>query len=282
MIHRFKRVLSHFPRWSLIAFLALLSLSAVALAAPALTSSAQLAAPPTGYDPLSDAEIAEATGALVAAQGARAAEIRASALTAADGAQITAPAESTILVERHEEEKGAMAAGNWQRRADLYTYDYADDTLLHHIYNYEDDSLTLVEQAQDVQLALSMQERALATQIAFADPALLAQMEQEYRAITGGELTDPSQLDIRAFVYRSGAAPETEPPQAAACGRQRCAQLLIVTPDYTTFHALPVINLSTLSVASIFPLALDPAAAGAPPAADHAHDDHTHDHGEDE
>lgn len=291
MKERLARLFRLFPRWSLITFIALLALSAAVIAAPALTSSAQIASAPTGYDPLSDAEISEATGALVLAQGASAAEVRTSPLLAADGSAITAPAEATILVERHQEEKGVMAAGNWERRADLYIYRYADDTLLHYLYNYEDDSLTLLQQGQDYQPALSMDERDLVTQIAFADPALLAQMQEEYRIITGEELTQPSQISIRPFVYYSGASPATEPPQAQVCGRQRCAQLLIVTGDYTTFQALPVINLSTLSVASIFPLALDPHGPHALPVDDHAHNDTSdnshaheddHDHGEGE
>lgn len=275
-------LLSLFPRWSIITFLALLALGGATLAAPALMPQQQTGAP-IGVDSLTDIEAGEAEAAAVVALGARAAEVRTSAFTAADGAAITASATSVVLTERHDEGKQALAAGSTARRADVYLYNYVDDTLQHALYDYADKTLTTVETAQGVQFPLTQAERTLATQLAFADPALFSVMQEEFRTLTGKELIDPAQLDIRAFVYHSGAAPETEPPEAAVCGVQRCAQLLIVADQQTTFHALPVVNLSTLSVASIFPLALDPIANPGPGASAsdaHDHDTHSHEGGE--
>lgn len=264
-----------FPRWAIIAFTALVLLSGAVLVAPytgLLAEAAQQPAGPFGVDSLSEEEAAEAIAALRATQGPAAAAVRASSLVNASGAAISVPAEEVVLVERHGEEKGVMAAGMWQRRADVYNYRYADDTLLHAIYNYETNTLTAVETLQGVQFPLSQAERDLATAIAFADPQLRVHMQGEYRAITGRELTAPDLVSVRAFVYHAGASPETESPKSAQCGIQRCAQLLILTPDSTTFHALPVVNLSTLEVASINSLALN--VDNAPQAADagHSHD----------
>lgn len=265
-----KKVLAWFPRWSLIAFLVLLAMGGVALAAPALMAQRQ-AGPPFGVDSLTDEEMAKAVQAVEGALGAEAAAVRESPLRAADGSALVAPAHSVVLIERFDEGKEALAAGSTARRADVYTYNYADDTLDHAIYDYGDDWLTYVETVQNVQFPLSQEERALATAIAFADPALLAVMQEEYRTLTGKELTGPEDLDVRAFIYHSEASPETEPPAARVCGLQRCAQLLIVADQQTTFHALPVINLSTLSVASIFPMALDPVANPESSADEHLH-----------
>lgn len=265
------------PGWSIIAFTALLLLSAALFVAPytgIFASQAQQTAGPMGVDSLSDAEADEAISALRSVQGAQAAAVRASSLVNASGVVISAPAEEIVLVERHAEQKAVMAAGAWERRADVYNYRYADDTLHHASYNYATDTLTTIETVQGVQFPLSQAERDLAVELAFADPTLRAHMQNEYRAITGNEMTSPDQVEVRVFVYRAGATPETESPKSAQCGIQRCAQLLIVTPDYTTFHALPIVNLSTLEVASINSLALSP--ANAPQAAD-GHTDHTHD-----
>ncbi len=113
-----KKLLSYFPRWSLIAFLALVALGSVTLAAPALMPQRQ-ADVPFGVDSLTDAETVEAAAAVQAAQGVRAAAVRASTLAAADGSAITAPAEVVVLTERHDEGKQALAAGSPARRADV-------------------------------------------------------------------------------------------------------------------------------------------------------------------
>ncbi len=266
-----KKLFAYFPRWSLIAFLALVALGSVTLAAPALLSQRQTGAP-FGVDSLTDAEAAEAEAAVYAALGASAAAVRTSTLTAADGARLTAPAQTVVLTERHDEGKAALKAASTTRRADVYTYNYAEETLEHALYDYGSKTLTVVETVQGVQFPLTQEERALATQIAFADPALFAVMQEEYRTLTHAELTDPAQLNVRPFIYHAGSSGEVEPPAVAACGVQRCAQLLIVVEDSTTFHALPVINLNTLSVASIFPLALDPAVNPGPGGDSHSHE----------
>jgi hypothetical protein len=222
-----------------------------------------------GTDPLTAAEEELARAAAASLLGVEAAAVR----TAQVGAQtITAPAQELLLVERHWGEKGvvgaAATAGAGARQADLYLYRYADDVLIHAVTELGSGAMRVVEEARGVQLPLTEAERALATRIAFADPALFEWMQAEHRLVTGEELRGPEQVDVRAFVYHSGAAPESEPPEVAPCGMERCAQLLILTGNDVTYSVLPIVNLSRLRTASVVPLAV----GGASPAAEGPHD----------
>lgn len=268
-----RRILSYVPGWALVAIVALLALSAaVVIAAPGVAPFRQGGG--IGYDPLTGDEAQRALDAVQAGFGVQSAAVRTAPVAAAGQPAILASAEEVVLVERHPEEKAIMAAGTWDRRADVFVYRYADDTLVHGLYNYATGETTIVEEVQGVQLPLTAAERDLAGRIAFADPATLEFLRSEYRRITGRELTAPEQVDMRAFVYHAGANPETEPPEAARCGVQRCAQLMILADDDITFDAMPVVNLSTLTVASLTPLAVDGAAV-APGASATAGHDHT-------
>ncbi len=277
--------MQHLPRWSLLAFaLFVVAGLAVLLISPATRPTrgpaAQEPAAPipapvatgVGVDPLTPDEVGAALAASALVRSADAGARRHSLALEAGQASIEAPVEEVLLVERHTEEKQAVASGAELRRADVYIYRYADDTLVHGIYNYATGQLEQTEEVQDVQLPLTEVERDLAVRLAFNDPALFAHMQEEFRTITGEMLTGPDQLEIRAFTYISGAAPEIEPPEAQACGRNRCAQLLILTqPNNITFNVLPIINLSRLATASVVPLAIQTG----------AHDPHAHhEHGE--
>jgi hypothetical protein len=248
LLHILLRVL---PRWSIIVFLVLVLASAgVALAAPASQLGASAAS--AGLDPLSPDEQARALAGAAALRSVSAAAVR---TAQADPGQVavTAPAEELVLLERHQESKDVMAAGAWARRADLFLYRYADDTLVHGLYDYATGQTTVIEEVQGVQLPLSDGERATAIALAFADTPLHAQMADEYRLITGNALTSAAQLDFRVFNYHAGSNPEMETPAVQACAINRCAQLLILTDQNVTLRALPIVNLSTMRVVSVLP-----------------------------
>jgi hypothetical protein len=220
-----------------------------------------------GVDALSPVEIAVATEGAGALRSVSAAAVRTSA--AAPGqVSVSAPAEEVVLVERHQEAKEVMAAGAWPRRADLFLYRYSDDTLVHGIYDYATGQMQVVEEMQGVQLPLSDDERNTAIAVAYADTALRAQLADEYRLITGGALNSAAQLDIRVFNYHAGSNPEMETPAVQACAINRCAQLLILTDQNVTLRALPIVNLSTLQVASVLPFDVGQLPGGP---VDHAH-----------
>jgi len=274
-----RKILRYVPRWSIAALLVLALASAgVALAAPDAAPARQSGggAVGMGYDPLTADETARALSASESLRSAATAAVRTSAALPGQVA-VTAPAEEVVLVERHVESKGVMAAGVWPRRADLFLYRYTDDTLVHGVYDYATGRTSIVEEVKGVQLPLSDRERDTAVAVAFADPALRAQMADEYRLVTGGQLTSAAQLDIRVFNYHAGANPEMETQAARACDVNRCAQLLIITDSDVTLYALPIVNLSTMRVVSsgqASAMAPEATAAGAAAAhADHAHEE---------
>ncbi len=252
---KMKSISRFVPRWVLIVFVTLLlSGAAVVWAAPPAVRVRLPGQSGVGYDPLTGAE--QELALQVAAGNVGAAAARTSTPEAAGEPVISAPGAEVLLVERHQEAKEAMSQGNWPRRADVYVYRYADDTLVHSLYNYESGQLDLVEETKGTQLPLTQAERELAVEIALRDPALRGLLDAEYTRITGQPLGGAEQLDVRVFVYIAGSAPDLETPAAAACGLNRCGQLLILTPDNATLEYLPIINLSTLKVASSAPLAL--------------------------
>ncbi len=261
------RLVRYIPRWSIVVFLVLALASAgIALAAPARAMLQQPVAA-IGLDPLTPAEVAQANEAANDMRSVSAAAVR-TAATAPGQVAVSAPAEEVVLVERHPEAKAVMAAGVWPRRADLYLYRYADDTLVHGLYDYATGQTEVVESVQGVQLPLNDSERQTAIAIAYADPPLRAQLADEYRLITGGTLTSAAQLDMRVFSYHAGSNPEMETPPVQACSVNRCAQLLILTDQNVTLRALPIVNLSQMKVASVMPLDVG---AAADAAAGHTH-----------
>lgn len=252
-----RQVLRLLPRWSMIGFVVLMLVSvAVVWAAPGDFAVSLQAEAGTGYDPLSEREQTNALDAVLATGAVQAASVRESTPELSSDPVISAPAQEVLLVQRRQEAKAMTARGDWPRRADVYVYRYSDDTLMHSVYNYETGQIDQVEEVQGVQLPLTQAERTLAVEIAFADPGLRGLLNDEYARITGQPLTGPELLDIRVFVYHTGAAPDLETPETVACGVARCAQLMILTPDNATLEYLPIVNLSTLKVASTAPLAL--------------------------
>lgn len=254
-MHRWTSGLSRRARWAgLLLGLAGLALLAVTplSGAPAPAALAQPPGTPTGYDPLSPEEQAAALSGVSAALGVQAAAApeRLSTPDEPGEARVSAPAESVVLVERRQETKEVMAAA-WPRRADVYVYRYADNTMLHSVYNLDTGQVDASEVLRGVQLNLTEQERQLAVEIAWADPDLRASIADAYQSHGGVTLRGPEEIDARVFTYVGGTAPDLEGPGGAACAVDRCAQLLILTPDGATLETLPLVNLTQLQVTAI-------------------------------
>jgi hypothetical protein len=228
------------PRWWLaLAFVAvLLMTTALAVAAPNPLTRLFTGNIGIGYDPLTEQEIET---------------VRQEAL--ADPA-VTAQLENSgrqelLLIERHQEDKSVYERGNWDRRADVFVYNYETNSLIYAIYNLNSGRVDSVTSSQGDQLPLTQNEVNQAVAIAFNDPQLRSLLNQEYGRVTGGELTSPEQVEIKAFTFHASALPDMELGTAATCGLNRCAQLLIFTRESVTFELLPVINLSNEEVALI-------------------------------
>lgn len=196
--------------------------------------------PRTGYDPLSPEEQERAR--TLAVQQAE----FANALDAESRSEL-------LLIERHVETKTDMRSGNWPRRADIYTYLYDSDTLLHAVVNLATGQVDSVETSQNVQLPLTQNETGSAIQLLLADATVMANIARQYQTITGTELTQPeTQLKLNALIYRADAMPNAN-PGAAACGLHRCAQFLIATQNDVVINLLPIVDLSLGAVVSAGP-----------------------------
>ncbi len=247
-------------RWG-IALLAALLLSgtAITLASPA-TLANLTGAGGSGYDPLNPGEQARVLQALVQTgalpQTARLpsqAESSNSVTDAAPGVVPGAPGEEVLLVERRQEDKQVYAQPSWPRRADVYTYRYADDTLIHQIYNLTTNQLEQVETVQGVQLPLTADESQRALAIALNDPALRPQLDAAFGSITNQQLTSGDQLEVKAMTFHADAAPGMALGAAAQCGVKRCAQLLLTAGDNVALQIIPIVDLSSGTVAQALP-----------------------------
>ena len=187
--------------------------------------------PRRGYDPLAGFE---QEGALTLVEDMTGRQVR-----SADSRL------ETVLIERHQEEKSVYAQGEWDRRADVYVYDYATDELRYAIVNLTMNRVDHFEVVQGVQLPLTRNEAARAADILVADTSdvgvMLRQLYSD--AYEGAQLTAEA-LDIAPFTFHAGQRGITD-GDLASCGVERCAELLIsTTADNLLVPFNPVVNLS--------------------------------------
>jgi hypothetical protein len=244
----------------LIALLAAILLSGTAITLASPTTLAQFTGPvPTGYDPLTPAEQAKALQALQGAgtvvQGLRLPDT--AARTAAAGTSAV-PAEEILLVERHQEDKQTYEQGRWPRRADVYVYRYADDTLIRQLYNMDTNHVDQADQVQGVQLPLTAAESQRALAIALADAKVRPMLDAEFRLITQQDLVSGDQLILKAMTFHADSAPGRELGEAAQCGIKRCAQLLLAAGDNIALQVIPIVDLSSGKVVQSLPFGSAP------------------------
>lgn len=210
-------------------------------ASPLLTGVYAVTGAPTGYDPLTEQELAAVTQATLGAPAVRA------ATTTTDQ---TTPLE-VLLVERHEAGKAAYAKGSWPRQGDAYLYDYATDTLIHTTVDVQSSTVMTVERVQGVQLPLTVGEKQRALALVAADPVLWATLADRYQRITGDVLTRIEQLQNKVSVFHAAVLPDRVNPAAQRCGQQRCAQVLLFTVDKTLLDLTPIVSLSQGQVVQV-------------------------------
>ena len=236
----------------------LLSITVVTLASPtALAQFTGTAA--VGYDPLTPAEQVRALQNLqrkgTIAQGLQLPDMAVRSMTTAGAAAGVPPmpAEEVLLVERHQEDKQIYAQGRWPRRADVYVYRYADDTLIRQVYNMDANQVDQVDQVLGVQLPLTEAETQRALAIALADATMRPQLNAEFRYITQHDLVSADQLILKAMTFHADAAPGQNLGTAAGCGVKRCAQLLLAAGDNVALRIIPIVDLSSGTVMQTFP-----------------------------
>jgi hypothetical protein len=196
-----------------------------------LAAGQAAAAARMGYDPLSIDE--QALALKLARADPRVA-----------GPQRQGKRSEVLMVERHQEDKPALAATPTLRRADVYVYLYDTDRLLQAVVNLPKNSVDSVITAQKVQLPPTETEGDSALGLALGDGKLGPQIRDEYLRSTGRKLEGADDLVSDALVFHSDAHPGAAGAAAADCGLHRCLQLLLTTRDGVLVNLLPIVDLS--------------------------------------
>lgn len=185
-------------------------------------------------DPLTAAEIATVS-AITAPR-----PVAARLTSQKDATQSNASSLEVLLVERHAE-KGAPQG---QRRADIFTYDYATNELIESVVDLNTSEVLRSIRVQGTQLPLTENELKRAKKIVFDDEDERQILEHEYYRITSHQLTDTSELFIKAFTFTSDSLPNRVNEASKQCGIHRCAQLMLYTGENIVFEVSPIVNLS--------------------------------------
>ena len=149
------------------------------------------------------------------------------------------PAPERLLVERHLNAKGETA-----RLADVYTYDYATNETIISVIDLDTNKILSNKREKNLQLPLTDNELKRASDLIFADDEQRILLDAEFKRITGKTLTDPQQLQVKAFVFHASSLPEQLNDASKQCGLHRCAQVLLYTADSVVFEVSPIVNLS--------------------------------------
>lgn len=108
------------------------------------------------------------------------------------------------------------------RRADVYFYNYADNTLVKRVVNLTAGVLERSSQAPGMQPAPSRAETAEALKLLVAAPSG-GPLKAQYKAATGTELAGPEQLDANGSSYIADVGDTA----TAQCGAHRCLILFV-------------------------------------------------------
>ncbi len=157
-----------------------------------------------------------------------------------DLSSIINDSQEVLLIERNEQ-KGAPKD---QRRADVFIYDYSSNELIESLVDLNTSEVIRSERKQGVQLPLTANELKRAKQIVFEDEDERAILESEFRRISSRELTDTSELNIKAFTFLADSLPNRVNEASKQCGVHRCAQLMLYTHENIVFEISPIVNLS--------------------------------------
>lgn len=149
-----------------------------------------------------------------------------------------------LLVERAHGQKGATT-----RRAAVLVYDYSSDELHRFVVDLESQHVEEHQVDQGVQPPLNENEIEAALNLAFQDGPLRRRLREEYLRVTGEVLLNSDQLAVKAFVFHADSRPEGLGEDAARCGMERCAQLVISTQDDLLLETSPILSLSRAQVA---------------------------------
>ncbi len=145
-----------------------------------------------------------------------------------------------LLVERRQPEKGQRK----NRLADVYTYDYVANELVHVIVDVDRNAIVHSEILTGVQLPLIPKEVEQAMQIVYEDSEQRDLIDSEFARVTGRPLNAISDLKYKAFVFHADTTAEGVSEATQNCGVHRCAQLLLYSANNIVIDVSPVVDLS--------------------------------------
>ncbi|HEY1013707.1 MAG TPA: hypothetical protein VGE07_13435, partial [Herpetosiphonaceae bacterium] len=148
-----------------------------------------------------------------------------------------------LLVERHQEDKQVYLSGTWDRRADVFVYDYSNDTLIQAVVNLTAKRIDATTAVKNVQPPITAAERDRAVALALADPTAGPGLRGWYQRITQRTLEKPEQLQADALVFRADAMADSKLGRNE-CGVRRCAQLLFSTAERQLIDVTVYVDLS--------------------------------------
>lgn len=167
-----------------------------------------------GRDPLTDAEIDRAEKLAVQNNNMR--------LSARDVEGDRGPQHlSTNLTEIDPGLSGAAAA---QRRADVVSYDYRNDTVVTKTVNLDTGKVEDTRNDKGVQPPPSQGELAEAADLLIANK-LGAGLKADYRDATGKQLTKAGQLQLSGMIFRKATVARV-PAALTDCGAHRCLRVI--------------------------------------------------------
>ncbi|MFG3255980.1 Tat pathway signal sequence domain protein [Streptomyces sp. NPDC048172] len=111
--------------------------------------------------------------------------------------------------------------GDGGRTAEVYFYDYKDDTAVHKTVDLASGKVTASETSKNTQPPPSLTEARAAAALLIKDK-LGEGLRADYQRARGEELTRDTQLAVRGLTYR----PHDDPSgPLASCGQERCVRL---------------------------------------------------------
>jgi hypothetical protein len=208
-----------------------------------------------GSDPLSQAEMDLVRNAALIAGPAAAAKKSSgvqsqSSETTYDLSSLAAEP-VLLLIERRSTEKDDPQS---RRLADVYYYDYSDDTLIHSIVDVDAGIVQSRSILRNVQLPLVDPEIQRAMEIVMADPVSRRGLQDAYQRATGALLDSMNQIDFKAFVFHASTLSAELVLDSAMCGAHRCAQLITYTHDNISLDYSPIVDLSDGRVTQVIGL----------------------------
>lgn len=153
---------------------------------------------------------------------------------------LAAPAEPQLLLMERRHIKGTT-----QRTADAWFYSYPNNETIHKIVDLETGTVLSSQIVIGTQLPLVEAEISRAFSVLLASRDDRRALEVAYRAVSGEEFVERSQVSYKAFVFHPDTVVDGLSRAARRCGTNRCAQMLIYTHDNIALDMSPVVDLST-------------------------------------